>query len=67
MTTEILRNHLFQRQSLEIKKNILNFEMDIENDLGCVIFDEVHSTLFLISIMLPIFSNGIISLQVLNF
>ena len=42
MTTEILRNHLFQRQSLEIKKNVLNFEMDIENELGCVIFDEVH-------------------------
>ncbi|MDC0142096.1 DEAD/DEAH box helicase, partial [bacterium] len=47
MTTEILRNHLFQKKSLqnldsEIKKNVLNFEMDIENELGCVIFDEVH-------------------------
>ena len=42
MTTEILRNHLFHHQSLEINKNILNFEMDIENELGCVIFDEVH-------------------------
>lgn len=45
MTTEILNNTLFQ---LKLKnKNsdynpMLNFDMDINNDLGCVIFDEVH-------------------------
>ena len=59
MTTEILRNTLFQKtmmknspkdgeseesaeeqaQSLE---SLLNFNMDFENELKCVIFDEVH-------------------------
>ena len=47
MTTEILRNTLFQRQmvmegSLEKGQVDLHFEMDIENDLSKVIFDEVH-------------------------
>ena len=47
MTTEILRNTLFQKQMIEndiIKeeKVKLHFEMDIHNELGCVIFDEVH-------------------------
>jgi len=37
MTTEILQNNLFKK-----KNAYLNIEMDIENDLGCVIFDEVH-------------------------
>ena len=47
MTTEILRNSLFQQQMIKegtIKKdNIeLHFEMDIDTELGCVVFDEVH-------------------------
>ena len=37
MTTEILQNNLFKK-----KNAYLNIEMDIDNDLGCVIFDEVH-------------------------
>jgi superfamily II RNA helicase len=38
MTTEILQNNLFnKRQSLP-----LDFAMDIENELACVVFDEVH-------------------------
>ena len=44
MTTEILRNTLFQKKLVEEQKtNIpLNFDMDIDNELGCVIFDEIH-------------------------
>jgi len=47
MTTEILRNTLFQRQmvkegTLREEQVDLHFEMDIENDLSKVIFDEVH-------------------------
>ena len=44
MTTEILRNTLFQRQMKDNEniENILHFHMDIENELGCVIFDEIH-------------------------
>jgi superfamily II RNA helicase len=47
MTTEILRNTLFQKQMIEndiIKEDQieLHFEMDIRKELGCVIFDEVH-------------------------
>jgi len=49
MTTEILRNTLFQKKMInEIPSDIkpteipLTFDMDIENELGCVIFDEIH-------------------------
>ena len=44
MTTEILRNNLFQQKTKEQgnEKQILQFEMDTQNDLGCVIFDEIH-------------------------
>ena len=49
MTTEILRNTLFNKKIIDtIKPNDdspslpLAFEMDIENDLGAVVFDEVH-------------------------
>ena len=42
MTTEILRNTLFLKDKDEITKSQLHFDMDIENELGCVIFDEVH-------------------------
>ena len=38
MTTEILQNNLFnKRQSLP-----LDFTIDMDNDLACVVFDEVH-------------------------
>lgn len=42
MTTEILQNQLFRLNSKESLKSHLDFSMDIENDLACVIFDEVH-------------------------
>ena len=47
MTTEILRNTLFQNKmldegSVEKDKISLQFEMDIMNELGCVVFDEIH-------------------------
>jgi superfamily II RNA helicase len=46
MTTEILRNTLFNKKINEEGKNEIKtplmFEMDFNNDLGAVIFDEVH-------------------------
>lgn len=46
MTTEILRNTLFQMMLLnnneDINKDILDFNIDIKNKLGCVIYDEIH-------------------------
>jgi len=50
MTTEILQNTLYRRKnptttttSLQnAGKSLLAFDMDIENELACVIFDEVH-------------------------
>ena len=46
MTTEILRNTLFNKQinsCRETTKPIeLQFDLDIDNDLGAVVFDEVH-------------------------
>lgn len=49
MTQEILRNTLFQQQLFgdsgildDTKKDILTFEMDIKNELGCLIVDETH-------------------------
>lgn len=43
MTTEILLNKLYQLKSNScITSSTISFEMDIENDLGCVIFDEIH-------------------------
>jgi len=43
MTTEILLNKLYQIKSNSIKINSsVSFEMDIETELGCVIFDEIH-------------------------
>ena len=49
MTQEILRNTLFQQQLFgesklfeDDKKDILTFDMDIKNDLGCLIVDETH-------------------------
>ena len=47
MTTEVLRNTLFQMENIqenpEMKeKTQLHFNIDIHNELGFVVFDEVH-------------------------
>ena len=45
MTTEILLNKLYNigQKNTDLSQNSqLDFEMDIANDLGCVVFDEVH-------------------------
>ena len=43
MTTEILLNKLYQLKSKSTNINSsTSFEMDIQNELGCVIFDEIH-------------------------
>ena len=43
MTTEILQNTLYLQNYKNEKSNeLLMFDMDMENDLGCVIFDEIH-------------------------
>ena len=43
MTTEILQNYLYKRLNSSVEKSSnIYFEMDIENELGCVIFDEIH-------------------------
>ena len=41
MTTEILMNYLFI-QNTDQKKSGLDFQIDIQNELACVVFDEVH-------------------------
>ena len=43
MTTEILLNKLYQiKSSSPTQTSSVSFDMDIENELGCVIFDEIH-------------------------
>ena len=43
MTTEILVNKLFQiKSNTPQPKTSISFEMDIENELACVVFDEIH-------------------------
>lgn len=42
MTTEILHNTLHQMKIKSDQPFTLHFEMDIQNDLACVIYDEVH-------------------------
>jgi superfamily II RNA helicase len=46
MTTEILMNYLFTlnktNEENEIKNTSLDFQIDIENELACVVFDEIH-------------------------
>ena len=49
MTTEILMNYLFQREPKVPSNTLLStnnaplaFNIDIQKDLGCVVFDEVH-------------------------
>jgi len=40
MTTEILMNRLFNNDSQS--SNVNDFQMDLNNELACVVFDEVH-------------------------
>jgi antiviral helicase SKI2 len=42
MTTEILMNTLYSKQRPKNETNLLMFDMDFENELECVIFDEIH-------------------------
>jgi hypothetical protein len=43
MTTEILLNKLYQiKSTTPVTASSISFEMNIENDLGCVVFDEIH-------------------------
>lgn len=43
MTTEILLNKLYQIKSNQpTPPSAISFEMDINNELGCVVFDEIH-------------------------
>ena len=44
MTTEILMNHLFNTIGAEKKETVpsLHFEIDVEKELACVVFDEIH-------------------------
>lgn len=43
MTTEVLLNKLYQIYSTSpVPPSSISFDMDIEKELGCVIFDEVH-------------------------
>lgn len=42
MTTEILLNKLYSIKSHCEMSSFVSFDMDIERDLGCVVFDEIH-------------------------
>lgn len=44
MTTEILMNTLYAKNRKDDNKNanLTMFEMDFQNDLACVVFDEIH-------------------------
>lgn len=42
MTTEILRNTLFNRKQKNFAKEALAFNMDVDSELAAVVFDEVH-------------------------
>jgi len=43
MTTEILLNKLYQLKSSQPPNtSSISFEMNIESELGCVVFDEIH-------------------------
>lgn len=43
MTTEILLNKLYQLKSKDnLANSAISFEMNIETELGCVVFDEIH-------------------------
>jgi len=42
MTTEILLNKLYQLKSNTPTNSSVSFEMNIETELACVVFDEIH-------------------------
>ncbi len=42
MTTEILMNKLYQSDNQTTGSGSISFDMNIEEELGCVIFDELH-------------------------
>jgi len=45
MTTEILMNYLFRGQGEtcgDTPSSLIQFNIDIERELGCVVFDEIH-------------------------
>lgn len=43
MTTEILLNKLYQiKSTISSTNSSTSFDMDIYNELGCVVFDEIH-------------------------
>lgn len=43
MTTEILLNRLYQLKSNNsVPSSAISFDMNIETELGCVVFDEIH-------------------------
>ena len=43
MTTEILLNKLYQiKSSNSVPTSSVSFDMNIETELGCVVFDEIH-------------------------
>jgi superfamily II RNA helicase len=48
MTTEILLNKLYQHKScnqtqfVQTQTSATSFEMDLDNELACVVFDEIH-------------------------
>ena len=42
MTTEILMNYLFNTMDSSSSSTTLQFQIDLTNELGCVVFDEVH-------------------------
>jgi len=44
MTTEILQNTLYRKKQNTVQENksLLLFEMDFEDELGCIIHDEIH-------------------------
>lgn len=42
MTAEILQNTLYRKRQPATNASLLMFDMDFENELGCVIQDEIH-------------------------
>ena len=42
MTTEILQNTLYKKRNKSENNSLLMFEMDFDNELACVVFDEIH-------------------------
>jgi len=42
MTAEILQNTLYRKKQKDCATSLLMFDMDFENELGCVVQDEIH-------------------------